>query len=177
MIGKDELYKDLNINDSIVKTYFRYLKSALPLIRFFPIQFVMLLNAAGMFISASSNNAVYAIICLTLVSFLLVFILYIAGYYTFISNHVNMMEVLLSMLLKPQFLIPVFAVTVLCGFFFSIAMLAVLTLAGTFFLFAIEVVIFIQMLYFRKLTGNLNEEEEYAYLINRQDKKGKEAQK
>jgi hypothetical protein len=172
VIGKDAIYKDLNINDSIIKTYFKYLKSALTLMKFFPIHLIMLLNVAGMLIAASSNNIVYTVVCLTLISFLVVLMFYIAGFFTFITSNVNIMEVLISMLFKPQFLMPVFIITVLCGFYFSFAMLIVLSLAGTFFLFAIEVIIFIQMLYYRKLTGNLKEDEEFAYLINRQNKKG-----
>lgn len=172
VIGKDAIYKNLNINDSIIKTYFKYLKSALTLMKFFPIHLIMLLNVAGMLIAASSNNIVYTVVCLALISLLMVLMLYIAGFFTFITSNVSVVEVLISMLFKPQFLMPVFIITVLCGFYFSFAMLIVLSVAGTFFLFAIEVIIFIQMLYYRKLTGNLKEDEEFAYLINRQNKKG-----
>lgn len=165
LIGKDALYKELNVNDSIIKTYFKYLKTAMLLLKFFPVNLVMILNVTGMIIAAGTQNTVYAVVCLTLVSFLLVFMFYIVGYFTFIDNKVNMMNLLFCMLIKPQFLIPVFAIMVLCGFYFSIAMLIILFLMGAFFLFAIEVIIFIQTLYYRKLTGNLDEEEEFAYLI------------
>ncbi len=175
LIGKDALYKKLNVNDSIIKTYFIYLKTAMLLLKFFPVNLIMILNVAGMIIAAGTNNTIYAVVCLTFVSFLLVFMFYIAGYFAFINNKVNLMDSFFCMLLKPQFLIPIFAIMVICGFYFSIAMLIILFLTGTFFLFAIEVVIFIQTLYYRKLIGNLDEDEEFAYLITKKvvDHKGK----
>lgn len=171
LIGKDALYKELNINDSIIKTYFGYLKESLPLMKFIPINLVALLNVAGIFIGGQLNNTLYSVICLVIVSFLLVFMLYLAGYFVFINKQVNIIETLFCMLLKPQFLIPLFAVAVLCGVFFSGIIMAILMFTGTFFLFAIEVVIFIQLLYFKKLAGNLDEKDEFAYLVLNQNKK------
>lgn len=175
LIGKDALYKDLNVNDSIIKTYFKYLRSSMSLLRFFPVNLVMILNVIGMIIAAGINNTIYAVVCLTFVSFLLVLMFYLAGYFTFINKKVDLMDSFLCMLLKPLFLIPIFVVMIICGFYFSIAMLIILFLTAAFFLFAIEVVIFIQTLYYRKLTGNLDDEEEFAYLITNKanDHKGK----
>lgn len=167
LIGKDALYKKLNVNDSIIKTYFTYLKTAMVLLKFLPVNLVLILNVAGMIIAAGTNHTIYAVVCLTFVSFLLVLMFYIAGYFVFINNKVNLMDLFLCMLFKPQFLIPIFAIMVICGFYFSIAMFVILFITGAFFLFAIEVVIFMQTLYYRKLIGNLDEDEEFAYLINK----------
>ncbi len=165
MIGKDFIDKKLNINDSIVKTYFKYLKEALTLFKFFPVNLVIILNVIGMYVAMQSANIIYSILCLMIVSFLLVFTLYLVGYYVFINKKVNILETAFYMFLKPQFLIPLFMVMVVFCAFVSIAVLAVLFFTGAFFLFALEVVIFIQTMYFRKLTGDLTEEEEYAYLV------------
>ncbi len=164
-IGKDYIDKKLNINDSIVKTYFIYLREALTLFKFFPVNLVILLNIVGMYAAIQANYTLYSVLCLVIVSFLLVFVLYLVGYYVFINKKVNILETAFYMFLKPQFLIPVFMVIVVFCAFISIAVLAVLFFTGAFFIFALEVVIFIQTLHFKKLTGNLSEEDEYSYLV------------
>lgn len=175
LIGRDQIYGKLDISDSIIKTYFKYLKSTLKLMRFIPVNLVMYLNVVGMVIGVKSDNLVYSVICLALFSFLIVFMLYIAGYYTFISEKVGMVEVVFSMFIKPQFIIPVFIIVVLCAFFFSGTMAVILCLCGSFFLFVLEVIIFLQMLYYRNMLGQLDEEEEFAYLINRSVKSNSKA--
>lgn len=164
-IGKDFIEKKLNINDSIVRTYFIYLKEALALLKFFPVNLIILLNAIGMYAAMQAGYTVYSVICLVIVSFLLVFVLYITGYYVFINKKVNILEAAFCMFLKPQFLIPVFIVVVVFCAIVSAALLTFLFFTGAFFLFALEVVIFIQMLHFKKLNGTLSEEDEFSYLI------------
>lgn len=164
-IGKDFIDKKLNINDSIVKTYFLYLKEALILFKFFPVNLVIFLNVIGMYVAMQSNYTLYSLICLVIVSLLLVFVLYIIGYYVFVNKKVNLLETAFCMFLKPQFLIPVFIVVVVFCAFISITLLGILFFVGTLFLFTLEVVIFIQILHFKKLTGNLSEEDEYSFLV------------
>lgn len=173
MLGKDAIYKKLDINDSIVKTYFKYLKRALGLMRFCPINMILLLNIAGMLMAGKADQFIYAVICLALISFLLVFMLYLAGYYAFVDEEVSLMDVMLSMLLKPQYLIPIFAIMVLCTFFASITLGMILFFTGTFFLFALEALVFIQMLYYKKMVRKLDEEDDFFYLINRTEHKNK----
>jgi hypothetical protein len=184
-IGKDIIYKEININDSVIATFFKYLKKSLRLFKFIPLHFMLLLNIAGMIVSAGAGNLTYSIICLTFTSILLVIMLYLVGYFVFViktGGRENMkkssgkeemareknvvMEVIALMLLKPQFVIPVFAGIVLCVFFFSNTLLTILCFLGTFFLTALEAVIFIQILYYKKAIGILDEEEEYAYLVD-----------
>ncbi len=166
LLGKDAIYKELDINDSIIKIYFKYLKNSMKLVKYFLVNIIIALNISGMVTAAKTYNFIYYVICLAIVAFLLSFILYIAGYYTFVSNQINMMEVVVSMSMKLQLLLPVFIVIVLCVFFFSDVLLMMLFLAGTFILFALEILIFIQMLYLKKVLGKLDANEEYAYLVN-----------
>lgn len=170
MLGKDAIDKKLDINDSIVKTYFKYLKKSLTLMRFCPINIILLLNIAGMLIAAKTELFLYSVVCLALISFLLVFMLYIAGYYVFVDEEVSLMEVMLCMLLKPQYLMPVFVIMVLCAFFASTTLGIILIFTGTFFLFALEVLVFIQTLYYKQMLGKLRQDDEYYYMINKADR-------
>ena len=171
-IGKEYIYKKLDITDSIIKVYFRHLKSSIRLIKYFPINIILMINIAGMLVTAKFNNMLYSILCLSVTAFLLVFILYIAGYYTFVNEQINLIDVMFSIFIRPFLLIPIFIVMVLCIFFFSLAIAIVLLLLGTFFLFALEVMIFMQMLLFKKAFGKL-QEDEYDFLLHNANKKSK----
>jgi hypothetical protein len=168
-IGKDFIYKKLDITDSIIRTYFRYFKSSLPLVKFLPLSIIMLVDIAGMLAAAKSQNMVWGILCLSAVACMLVYALYAAGYHTYVDDAVNPVEVLLAMFLKPYFLMPVFVIMVLCVFFFSLLFVILSLLLGAFFLFAVEVTIFIQMLLFKKASREL-EEDEFEYLFQKRSK-------
>lgn len=163
-IGKDYIDKKLNINDSIVKLYFRYLKESISLVKCVPVHIILLLNIVGFYVAMEEYKTI-GILCLMITAVLLVFTLYIAGYFVFIYKKVDLLEMSFFMLFKPQFLILLFMIMVVFCVFISMALLTILLFTGAFFLFALEVVIFIQSMYFRKLTGGLSEEEEYAYLV------------
>ena len=171
LIGKDYLYKKLDINSSIVMTYFRYLKAAMKLIKFIPINFIMILNIIGMIFAIRINNVVYSVICLTITVILLLITLYLAGYFAFVDENVDIIEVMMSIILKPQFVFPVFAVLVVAVCFFSFALMLILLVLGSFLLFALSVLIFMTMLYYKKAIGKLSEEDEYYHLINNRSKR------
>lgn len=169
-IGKDAIYKKLDITDSIIKTFFLYFKDSFTLAKFIPVSMILLLNVAGMIQAARAGIMLYSVACLAIIAMLIVFMLYVAGYYTFVDKKVKCMNVIICMLLKPQFLISIFIVMVLCAFFFSGTMIRILIFSGSFFLFVLEVMIFIQTLTYKKVLGTLTEDEEYAYLVDRQIK-------
>jgi hypothetical protein len=165
LIGKDALYKELDVTNSIIATYFKYLKASIKLLRYSLLNILIVLNVAGMIITASTGNFIYSCICLAIVGFLLSFMLYIAGYHTFVSNQINITEVFLSMFIKLHLLLPVFIVMVLCVLFFSGTLLTVIFLSGTLFLFVLEVLIFIQMVHFKAKSGKLDKDDKFAYLV------------
>lgn len=171
MICKDYLYKKLDINNSIVMTYVRYLKGSLKLMKFVPINFIMILNVLGMLNAMNSDNFIYSVICLAITVILLLLILYIAGFYTFVSERVDIIEVMISVIIKPQLALPVFVILVIGVSCLSIALMFILLLTGAFFLFTLSVLIFMNLLYYKKAIGKLSEEDEYYHLIGNRQKK------
>ncbi len=165
-LGRDVIYREFDIHDSIIKTYFKYLKSSIQLVKYFGINLIIALNIVGMMLTAKTSNFIYSVVCLAIIGFLLSFSLYITGYNTFISPRINLTEVAISMFIKPQLLLPVFIVMVICVLFFSGILFTALLFLGTLILFVLEILIFIQMLQFKKITGKLSDSEKYAYLVN-----------
>lgn len=167
LIGRDYLYKKLDVTSSIVKTYVSYLKASMRLLRFLPINLIMILNIVGMIFLAKAEYKLYAVLCLTITALLLLITLYIAGYYAFVSESVDIVEVIMTILLKPQYGLPVFCVIVIALCFVSLALGLILLVCGSFFLFALSILIFISMLHYKKEIGILSLEDEYYHLVCR----------
>lgn len=165
-IGKEFLYDDLDITNSIIASYFRYLKQSLRLLRHFGVNIVLLLNLGGMLGAVRMRSLPLSIISLTFFSILLTLSLYMAGYFVFVDETFSVEEVMMAMFLKPLHAVTVMIVMVLCSYFFSGTLAAILFFMGTFFLFVLEVVVFTSMLYYKKFTGKLDEEDAFAYLVN-----------
>lgn len=164
-IGKEVLYKKADINESIIKTYFLYMKNSLYLMKFIGVELVLLLNLASLYLFAGQQVVGLSITALSIAAFLLIFQLYIAGYFVFVDDKFSLEEVAFAMMLRPTFFIPLFAAMVLLLFFFNLTIATVLMLTGAFFLFAFQVPIFIHMLSYKKMRGKLDEAEEFYYLI------------
>lgn len=173
LIGKDWLYDELDITNSIVRSYFSYFKRMWRLMRFFPISLLLLLNMIGIWAASKMNLLPYAVICMAILSILCTMMLYIVGYAVFVAEDFKIYDVILAMFVKPLSIATIFLIMLLAIYFFSGTLAIILFFMGTFFLFVIEVVIFITMLYYLKLTQQLDENEKFAYLVQREDKKEK----
>jgi hypothetical protein len=164
LIGKDVIYKEINITDSIVKTYFVNLKHSLHLMKYIPVHLIMLLNLAGIYLWAGADKMIYSVLCLAMASILLVFMLYIAGYRTFIGKNIDLIEITCIIFIKLPYFILLFVGVVCLLYFFSDIIMFILIPTSTFFIFVLEAVIFIQILLYRKTLGTLSEEDEFYYL-------------
>lgn len=167
-IGKAAMYDGLDITDSIVLTFLRYFKKSLGLERFVPVNFIMLLNLAGMYFAADAG---FTPACLVIFSMLLTLCLYIAGYAVFVDDKFRLEEAAVAMLVKPLSVLSIFTAMLLLTCFFSGMIAAVLVLMGTFFLFVAELVIFLTMLKYRQMSGQLDEGDKFAYMLDRRSDK------
>lgn len=172
-IGKGVLRKKIDITDSIIKTYFTEFKNALGMLRYIPVNLLLLLNIAGVMYGGLNETLMYYVVCIMITAFLLTFCLYLAGYRCFVEREFKLVDVAFACFLKPMFLIPLFAGMVLLVFYFGAVPAVILFFTGTFFLFAVEVVILIHLLYFKDMFGKLSEDDEFQYLIKRGSVKSK----
>lgn len=165
-IGKDVLYKRINISDSIIKMYVRALKSKLRLVRYLPINLLFLLNYLGFSYAARMNLTILAIACIVLMALLLTLTLYIAGYDEFMEEKGDTVTALMAMFSQPQYLVPVYSITILFILFFNGYLALLIALCGSFFLIALEALVFLQFLRF-KLLFHIEDEDtqQFAYLV------------
>lgn len=166
LIGRELIYKEYDITDSLIKKYFRYLKESLHLMKYAGINLVAALNIGGVILGTRMGQTFYSVLCLAATAVLYALVLYVAGYYTFVDKKFTLVEVFVCMLYKPGFLIPVIVAMVLLVFFFQPAAGGILLAVGAFPMLVLEMVIFIHTLHYRMLRGELPEDDEYAHLVN-----------
>lgn len=166
LIGKELIYKEYDITDSLIKKYFRYLKESLHLMKYAGINLVAALNIGGVFLGIKMEQMVYCVLCLAITAILYTLVLYVAGYYTFVDKKFTLVEVFICMLYKPGLLIPVIILMILLIFFFRMTIAKILLVVGAFPIVVLEMVIFLHTLHYRKLRGVLPDDDEYAYLVN-----------
>lgn len=164
VIGRMIIYNEFDINESIIKSFFREFKKALCLLRFLPVNLIMLFNIVGIIVAVKLDMTMYAVLCLVIIAILLTMIFYIAGFYVFIANKMTLVEVAFCMFYKPTLLIPLFSAMVIFIFFFQVLIAGILLVSGFIFIFVIELVVFLHMLYYKQLNG-IEEEGEYAQLV------------
>ncbi|MCM1047436.1 MAG: hypothetical protein NC433_03330 [Clostridiales bacterium] len=167
MIGKELIYKKYDITDSLIKKYFQYLKESFYLMKYAGINLVAILNIGGVYLGIRLEQTIYSVLCLAITAFLYTFILYLAGYYTFVNRKITLVEVFICMFYKPGLLIPVIVLMILLLFFFRMLLVKIFLIAGAFPMLVLEMVIFLHTLHYRKLMGELTEDDEYAYLVKR----------
>lgn len=165
-IGRDVLYDDLDVTGSIVGLFFRYLREALHLMKFLPVSLILILNMLGIWASARLGSVWNSLVCMVILAFLTVFALYTAGYDTFVGGKFTLADVAVAMFLKPLSVVSLLILMILCIYFFNSTIGVILLFSGTFFLFVLEVVIFVTMLYYLKITEQLDGEDKYAYLVD-----------
>lgn len=164
VIGRMIIYNEFDINDSLIKNFFREFKKALCLLRFLPVNLIMLFNIVGIIVAVKLDMTMYAVLCLVIIALLLTMIFYIAGFYVFVARKMTLVEVAFCMFYKPTLLIPLFSGMVIFTFFFQGLIAKILLVSGFVFLFLIEIVVFLHMLYYKQLNG-IEEEGEYAGLV------------
>lgn len=166
LIGKELIYKEYDITDSLFKKYFRYLKESLPLMKYVGINLAAALNIGGVLAGIRMGQTFYSVLCLAITAILYTLVLYVAGYYTFIDKKFTLVEVFICMLYKPGLLFPVIVLMVLLVFFFRALIAEILFVVGELPMLVLEMVIFIHTLHYRNLRGELPEDDEYAHLVN-----------
>ncbi len=168
IMGKTLIYKEFDITDSVIKNYFLYMKASMHLMKYIPLNIVLLLNVIGTLGAGVVGMEGYGIICLCIVALILTTIIYLVAYYTFFDKTFSLTEVVICMMYKPTLLGVVFVLFILTMVFFSPLMVTVLFLVGTVPLFLIELVTFLHIMYYKKLRGML-EGERYASLVEKKD--------
>ena len=156
-IGKMILYRQLDINESIIKNYFIKFKESIKMLKFLPFQFIMTLNIISIIINGELGIITY--FSMAIVAFLCVYLLYACDYYTFIDEHIGYTDVLVYMFYNPFYVVMLFILSLLGLLYINIGILKGLLVIGSIAIFIVEFLMVLQVATYKKAFDLFKEDE------------------
>lgn len=162
IVGKDVIYKRYDVYDGLVKRFFKGLTSEIGMMRYFPLQLIILIQLAGMYAAEKVGMDFLMYLMIACISFVLTLIVYVIAYHVFYSEKPTVTEVLIAMFYRVHFFLLVWVAMLLVTTLFSVKLMGVFVLVGTTALLLVETVAFLGILGFKNLRKELTaEEKEY----------------
>lgn len=159
VIGKDVIFKRFDVNDDLVKRFFSELMANMRMMKYFPIQLLIFLQAAGIYASEKTGMTGLVYPMVACISFCAALIVYAAACRVFVETPMSITEIIITMLYRVQYFLIIWVLMILCVLFFGTVMLEIFFFAGALLLMAIETVAFLDILAFKKASDKLTEEE------------------
>lgn len=159
IVGKDVIYKRYDVYDGLVKRFFKGLTSEIGMMRYFPLQLIILIQLAGMYAAEKVGMNFLMYLMIACISFVLTLIVYVIAYHIFYSAKPTVTEVLIAMFYRVHFFLLVWVAMLLVTTLFSIKLMGVFVLVGTIAVLLVETVAFLGILGFKNLRKELTDEE------------------
>lgn len=162
IVGKDVIYKRYDVYDGLIKRFFKGLTSEIGMMRYFPLQLIILIQLAGMYAAEKVGMNFLMYLMIACISFVLTLIVYVIAYHIFYSEKPTVTEVLIAMFYRVHFFLLVWVAMLLVTTLFSVKLMGIFVLVGTIALLLVETVAFLGILGFKNLRKELTaEEKEY----------------
>lgn len=159
IIGKDVIYKRFDVYDSLVKRFFSGVRSQIGMMRYFPVQLIILIQLAGMYAAEKTGMEFLMYILIACISFLLTLIVYIITYHVFYESGPDVIHVLVAMFYRVHYVLLVWAVMLLITVLAGIKLMGIFLLTGTIVILMTETVAFLGIIGFKNLKKELTDEE------------------
>ena len=159
IVGKDVIYKRYDVYDGLIKRFFKGLASEMRMMRYFPLQMIIVIQLAGMYAAEKVGMNFLMYLMIACISFVLTLIVYVVTYHIFYNEKPTVTEVLIAMFYRVHFFLLVWVAMLLIVTLFSIKLMSLLVLVGTIIILLVEAVAFLGVISFKKLRDELTEEE------------------
>ena len=159
IIGKDVIYKRFDVYDGLLRRFFSEMFSEMKMMKYFPMQLLILMQLAGIYAAEKMNMQFLAYLMIACISFVLTLIIYTITYHIFYKPYPTVTEVLIAMFYRVHYFTIVWVAMILLTIMFGVKMLGVMLLVGTAAILLIEVVAFLGIIGFKKLKKELTDEE------------------
>jgi len=163
IVGKDVIYKQFDVYDGLVKRFFSGLASEMRMMKYFPLQLLIIIQLIGMYASEKVGMNFLMYLMIACISFLLALIVYVITYHIFYTPKPSITEVLIAMFYRVHFFLLVWVAMLLITTLFSIQLLGIFLLIGTIAVLLVETVAFLGVLGFKNLRKELTDEEKELF--------------
>ena len=159
IVGKDVIYKRYDVYDGLIKRFFKGLVSEIGMMRYFPLQLIIIIQIAGMYAAEKVGMGFLIYLMVACISFVLTLIVYVITYHIFYNPKPEVTEVLIAMFYRVHFFLLVWVAMLLITTLFSVKLMGVFVLVGTIAVLLVETVSFLGILGFKNLKKDLTDEE------------------
>ncbi|MEN8904834.1 MAG: hypothetical protein ABF289_02630 [Clostridiales bacterium] len=159
-LGKELMFGNYNVFDGIFKILFKKLKYYIYMLRFLPVGVLFVLQCLGIYIAALQGMYILQVFLLSTGAFLLVYHFYICGYEVFIGKEYTWFQVILTMFYKISYFLTLWILAILAIVFFQLSSIKYLLITSGIIVLAIEIVIFLALISFKKVSGLLKDDDE-----------------
>ena len=159
IVGKDVIYKRYDVYDGLVKRFFSGLASEMRMMRYFPLQLIIIIQLAGIYAAEKVGMSFLMYLMVACISFVLTLIIYVITYHIFYNPKPTVTEVLVAMFYRVHFFLLVWVAMLLITALFGVKLMGVFLLVGTIAILLVEVVAFLGILSFKSLKKELTDEE------------------
>lgn len=112
-IGREFILGEYNVYDSNVKNFFKGVWGKRRLLRFVPIEIILLFQFVGLMAAVNIGNLIISIVLIAASSLLLAFLLYVCAYSSFFEEEYHCMQVIFSAVASIQYFMTVWILCLL----------------------------------------------------------------
>lgn len=159
-IGRDLIYREFDIYDGLVERFFRELKKELHMLRYMPLELLLILQLVGNMAAQRTGMMFLQYILVASTAFILTFLVYIIAFHIFLSERPKIFDVLIVMFYKIRYMMIIYFLMVLGICLISIQILFAFLFMGAILFLAVEVVAFLDIMCYKRICGTISENEE-----------------
>ncbi len=160
MIGKDIIYGEYDMTDGVIKRFVGGVKENIGMMRFFPLQLVFVLEAAGIYAANLTGMKPIVYVCTGLMSLMLTYIIFICLCRVHFEQKCDPVTVAVIMLYSLPYMLTVWLVMTLLCLLAGPALMIGSLLVGALVLVMIQGTALVGILRFKGKTSVLTEAEE-----------------
>lgn len=161
--GREVFYGEYNVYDSVIKKFFAGMKKEMRMMRYFPLQLLIILQTAGMYAVGRVGINMLFVPMLICSSFILTLLVYIMAYHIFYSELPKITEVLIAMFYRLRYFLLIWVLMMLTAMYFGTVFAAVLFFAGAAAVFLLEGAAMLGILAFKRLKNELSDEDKKRF--------------
>lgn len=159
IVGKDVIYKRYDVYDGLIKRFFKGLASEIGMMRYFPLQLIMIIQLAGIYAAEKVGMSFLMYLMVACISFVLTLIVYTITYHISYKPKPTVTEVLVAMFYRVHFFLLVWVAMLLITTLFGVKLMGVFIFVGTIAVLLVETVAFLGILAFKNLKKEVTDEE------------------
>ena len=158
-IGREIIFRRFSVYGSLTKQFVTYLKDGMKTMRYFPLQLAALLQFVGIAAAGRTGMDMLVYPMVAFSALLLTLMIYTVGYHVFCAPLPDVIHAAVAMFFKLRYMLAVWVLMILAIALAGVKLMSVMLIAGAVPLLAVEIVVFISLTSYKKVRGELSEDD------------------